>query len=297
MSIVHPNPGPLSDLLQIIAEKNHTPAFNIPHINTFPHQNFDFESFFIDPAARTIVKERCFNVIYSCSAHPNLNDCFAIFTKFYVKHSVALSNIVTTTITECLLGYRCAYCLKASNKHKGTFLPDGYVCSPTCESEYMDKFILPFNHSEHRCRAKWVQHLGLRSMNNFDRLPSCKDHFSFRICLLDTINLETIKNWASAPENTEKARKKRSQRRSVPKISPDHLINYIYNLAGGTICAGHSCSQTLWLYTGPSEFDIRTDLQYCNLACLNSRNNLTRDLHVDRISIITLLSPRNILPL
>ena len=125
-------------------------------------------------------------------------------------------------------------------------------------------------------------------MNNFGRLPSCKDHFSFRICLLDTINLETIKNWASAPENTEKARKKRSQRRSVPKISPDHLINYIYNLAGGTICAGHSCSQTLWLYTGPSEFDIRTDLQYCTLACLNSRNNITGDLHVDRISIITL---------
>ena len=47
-------------------------------------------------------------------------------------------------------------------------------------------------------------------------------------------------------------------------------------------------AKTLWLYTGPSEFDIRTDLQYCNLACLNSRNNLTGDLHVDRISIITL---------
>ena len=107
----HPNPGPLSDLLQIIAEKNHTQAFNIPHIYTFPHKNFDFESFFIDPVARPIVKEKCFNIIYSCSAHPNLNDCFAIFTKFYVKHSVALSNIVTTTITECLLGYWCAYCL------------------------------------------------------------------------------------------------------------------------------------------------------------------------------------------
>ena len=102
-------------------------------------------------------------------------------------------------------------------------------------------------------------------------------------------NVLKKKNWATAPKNTEKARKKRSQRRSVPKISPDHLINYIYNLApGGTICAGHSCSQTLWLYTGPSEFDIRTDLQYCNLAC--SRNNLTGNLHYYT------LSPRNILP-
>ena len=45
---VHPNPGPLSDLLQIIAEKNHSPTFNIPQIQTFPHQNFDLESFFID---------------------------------------------------------------------------------------------------------------------------------------------------------------------------------------------------------------------------------------------------------
>ena len=80
---VHPNPGPLIDLLQIIAEQNHTPSFNIPLINLFPHQTFDFESFYIDPAATCIVKERCFNIIYSCSAHPNLNDCFAIFMLSY----------------------------------------------------------------------------------------------------------------------------------------------------------------------------------------------------------------------
>ena len=42
---VHPNPGPLEDLLQIIAEQNHTPSFNIPHINLYPQQTFDFESF------------------------------------------------------------------------------------------------------------------------------------------------------------------------------------------------------------------------------------------------------------
>ena len=30
---VHRNPGPLEDLLQIIEEQNHTPSFNIPHIN------------------------------------------------------------------------------------------------------------------------------------------------------------------------------------------------------------------------------------------------------------------------
>ena len=151
--------------------------------------------------------------------------------------------------------YRCPFCLKASNKYKGRFLPNGFVCSPTCESDYIDKFILPFNHSEHRCRAKWIQHLGLRSMNNFGRLPTCKDHFSFRICLLDTINLETIRNWVTSPENSEKARKKRSRRRFVPKTSQDLIINYIYNLSGGTICAGLNCFQSLWLFTGA--FGIR----------------------------------------
>ena len=152
----------------------------------------------------------------------------------------------------------------------------------------MDKFILPLNNSEHRCRAKWIQHLGLRSMNNFGKLPSCKDHFSFKICLLDSINLENIKNWALSPVNSKKARKKRSKLRFVPKISPDLIINYIYNLSGGTICAGRMCSQTLWLYTGPSEFDTRTNLQYCSTACLTSHNYLTGDLHIDRIAIITL---------
>ena len=103
-------------------------------------------------------------------------------------------------------------------------------------------------------------------MNNFGRLPTCKDHFSFRICLLDTISLETIRNWVTAPENSEKARKKRSRRRFFPKTSPDLIINYIYNLSGGTICAGKNCFQSLWLYTGASEFDTRTDLQYYNLT-------------------------------
>ena len=100
-------------------------------------------------------------------------------------------------------------------------------------------------------------------MNNFGRLPTCKDNFSFRICLLDTINLETIRNWVTSPENSEKARKKRSHRRYVPQTSPDLIVNYIYNLSGGTICAGQNCSQSLWLYIGASEFDTRTDLQYC----------------------------------
>ena len=126
-----------------------------------------------------------------------------------------------------------------NRKYSGAFLPQWYICNNTCEIDYMDEFILPFNSSKHRCRAKWVQHLGLRSMNNFGRLPSCKDHFSFKICLLD---LKSIKNWALLPENSKKARKKRSRRRHLLQISSDLLINFFYNLAGGTICTSHNCS-------------------------------------------------------
>ena len=99
---VHPNPGPLEDLLQLLAEQNNTPVFNIPQINLYPHMTFDFESFYIDPSAIKLVKERCYNIIYSCSAHQSLNDCFSVFTTFYVKKSVPLSHIVTVTIQECL---------------------------------------------------------------------------------------------------------------------------------------------------------------------------------------------------
>ena len=69
---VHPNPGPLEDLLQLLAEQNNTPVFNIPQINLYPHMT-----------------------------------------------------IVTATIQECLLGYRCALCLKALHNYEGTFLPKG----------------------------------------------------------------------------------------------------------------------------------------------------------------------------
>ena len=70
---------------------------------------------------------------------------------------------------------------------------------------------------------------------------------------------------------TEKARKKRSKKRFVHATNPDQVINLIYNLAGGTICAGLDCFQFLWLFTGQAEFDNRTDLQYCSQTCLNTR--------------------------
>ena len=70
------------------------------------------------------------------------------------------------------LGYHCAFCLKGVQNYTRTFLLQGYICSNTYEKDYMDKFILPFNNFEHRCWAKWVQHLRPRSMNNFERFPS-----------------------------------------------------------------------------------------------------------------------------
>ena len=194
---VDPNLGPAAtaELLQIMGERECAPDFQIPDIKLFPHKIFDFESFYIHPQARQIVKERCFNIIYSCSAaHAKLNNCFKVFTKFYIKNSVPISNIVTTTINECRIGYRCAFCLQASNGYNVAFFPKGFVCSYVCEEHYMNKFILPYNKSEHRCRAQGVKHIGLRSMNNFGRFPNCKDHFSFKICLMDTVDRDCIKS-------------------------------------------------------------------------------------------------------
>ena len=134
----------------------------------------------------------------------------------------------------------------------------------------MDTFILPFNSSEHRCRVKWIQHLGLRSMNNFCQFTSCQDHSSFKYVFWTQLTLMLFEPGFCSLK-TEKARKKRSKKRFVHATNPDQVINLIYNLAGGTICAGLDCFQFLWLFTGQAEFDNRTDLQYCSQTCLNTR--------------------------
>ena len=144
-----------------------------------------------------------FTIDFYYIACKTLNKCFKTFSKFYVKSPIFLSRIMVNTITECLTCYRCAVCLNYSNQFQSEFFPKGFTCSQQCAAYYMDKFILPFSNLEHRSRANWIKHLGLRSMNNIGRTPSCKLHYIYKICLMDSLELNTVQTWITHPENSD----------------------------------------------------------------------------------------------
>ena len=123
----------------------------------------------------------------------SLNNCLKKYLCFYVKTPIMLANTKITTILECLQRHRCTYCLHLTNHFSSKYFPIGFVCSAHCEIHYMEKFIIPTNHSEHRCRALWIKHLGLCTMNNIGRVPNCKEHFTFKICILDSLDFDGIK--------------------------------------------------------------------------------------------------------
>lgn len=54
---------------------------------------------------------------------------------------------------------------------------------------------------EHRTRALWIKHLGLRTLNNIGRIPSC---------LMDCMNINGIKEWIEDERNITKERKIRA---------------------------------------------------------------------------------------
>ena len=66
----------------------------------------------------------------------------------------------------------------------------------------------------HRSRGQWIKYLGLRSMNNIGRTPTCGVHYTYKICLLDSISLTGIADWIGNPINTTKERKRNGQQKN-----------------------------------------------------------------------------------
>ena len=275
---------------QILLQPDTNINFNVPDIPIHDIPKFDFLEFYTTPHGRELVRQRCYNILFSCPSCKSLNNCLNKFSKFHVKSAIPLSRMMVNTITECLTCYRCAVCLHYSNRFQTEFLPQGFTCSQECATYYMDNFIMPFNYSEHRSRANWIKHLGLRSMNNIGRTPSCKKHYSYKICLMDSMDLNQIQTWITSTDNSTKKRKQRAKKRHIPQLNLDTIINLIYNIAGGASCSGTNCLKSMWLLQGETEFDSSLDLHYCSTSCLNSRKKVkrTNNMHQDRINIIKL---------
>ena len=140
----------------------------------------------------------------------------------------------------------------------------------------------------------WIRYLGLRTMNNIGRTPSCKLHYSYKICLMDFMDRSLILTWIVDPENTTKQRKKRAKKQNILETSSDNIITDIYNYAGNASCSRLNCTQSLWFYKGPAEFDTKSNLYFCSQVCLNSKSPSDyKNLHSSRIDIIQLCLQEN----
>ena len=193
---IETNPGPPSiPEPMLLEEQNLNSTLNKPDYDLFPTRHFFFEEAAISAPGIILIREKCHNFIYSCSHCNSLNDCFKNFMKFYVKQAIPFSNKMVTMIMECLHCLRCAYCLNKTKHRNNRFLPNGFVCNEDCENKYMNEFICTYSdrlrqvifNNEHRARAMWIKHLGLRIMNNIGRVPTCGDHFTYKVCITDII--------------------------------------------------------------------------------------------------------------
>ena len=291
----NPGPGPTRIPEPMIMEELKLSAtLELPEKELYNIEYFNFEEFLLTPRGIISIKEKLHNHIYSCPPCNTLNNCFKKFMKIYIKKPIPLSNAMITIIVECLQCIRCAYCLNLTKYKPNKFLPMGFICSQDCEGKYMNEFICNYSetersivfHPEHRTRALWIKHLGLKTMNNIGRVPTCGEHFTYRTCITDCFNVRAIKEWIEDPENNLKERKKRAKKRTVPNPDPNQIIELILNLAGGAACAGEKCGKNLWLYKGESEYDNKTGLQYCSYSCSKSRKKKKINCHEEKVQII-----------
>ena len=238
---IETNPGPpFIPEPMLLEEQNLNHTFNIPDYDLFPTRHFFFEEAAISAPGIILIREKCHNFIYSCSHCNSLNDCFKNFMKFYVKQAIPFSNKMVTMIMECLHCLRCAYFLNKTKHRNNRFLPNGFVCNEDCENKYMNEFICTYSdrlrqvifNNEHRARAMWIKHLGLRIMNNIGRVPTCGDHFTYKVCITDCLNLKTLKDWINDPINCKKERQKRAKKRIIPALDSDLINKLILKIAG-----------------------------------------------------------------
>ena len=185
-----------------------------------------------------------------------------IFLSMYIKQKVTLSNSLINTIRDYLEGCRCTYFLETTANYIRNFMPPGTVCRYESEQAYMNQFIFTWSYSKHRIRALWIKHLGLKIVNNIGQVPTCEEHFNYKICLADSIIFDRVKAWPNDLDNIIKGRKKRDSNNCKPIILGE-LIQEMLQLAAGAMCAGRTCYTTLWLNTGPLEADDN-NLRYCS---------------------------------
>ena len=292
---IETNPGPpMIPEPMLLEEEKLSTTLNLPEKDLFDINDFNFEEFLIKPHGIITIKKRLHNHIYSCASCGGLNNCFKKFMICYIKKPIPLSNTMINIIVECIQCLRCAYCLNKTKYKPNKFLPDGFVCNDECENRYMNEFICSYSeterqikfHPEHRTRALWIKHLGIRTMNNIGRVPKCGEHYTYRTCITDCMNIEGIKSWIEDPTNSTKERKKRAKKRAVPSLDANKIIELLLNIAGGATCAGENCAKDLWLYKGESEYDSKTGLQFCSQNCNKSRKKSKIDCHKEKVRII-----------
>ena len=165
-------------------------------------------------------------------------------------------------------------------------MPQGTICSGTCEASFMEKLVKPWHRHKHRFRAQWMKHLGIKTMSNIGKTPKCGEHFTYTLCLTDSLDKTALSTWLDDPRNTLKQREKRAKKKNTPPL-PDCFLTEIHKMAGGAICAGKQCFTSLWLFKGESEYES-VGLQYCSLHCMKTRKRHKNfnDYHRDRIHII-----------
>ena len=78
-------------------------------------------------------------------------------------------------------------------------------------------------------------------MNNIGKIPSCSEHYTYKICLLDSMNLNKIKEWIEDPENTTKNRKQKREKKSGTNNRPEQN----YQGSTGTWSRSNMCRSQL----------------------------------------------------
>jgi len=258
-------------------------------IENYQQNKLHFNTVLANRRFKNELTKRLSNALYYCNCErysdsPNGLDCYKGLAELFCR-TPAVCNDVIHMFNQVLKGEKCFICLQNSKGDRLSLVP-GASCSDLCEQALLEKF-QECEGNYHMFKIHLLRGWNLLYLNKTSFPFSCKIHATCKVCLINSVDYESLKaQLGNKKVNSLKARKSRARRlQQTVKRMPENMADVMDEINTGSKCA--TCMTELSFDPEGIILNEGISLNFCSINCENrARINLKYNFHENRNMII-----------
>merc|ERR1711911_173060 len=258
-------------------------------IENYQQNKLHFNTVLANRRFKNELTKRLSNALYYCNCErysdsPNGLDCYKGLAELFCR-TPAVCNDVIHMFNQVLKGEKCFICLQNSKGDRLSLVP-GASCSDLCEQALLEKF-QECEGNYHMFKIHLLRGWNLLYLNKTSFPFSCKIHATCKVCLINSVDYESLKaQLGNKKVNSLKVRKSRARRlQQTVKRMPENMADVMDEINTGSKCA--TCMTELSFDPEGIILNEGISLNFCSKICENrARINLEYNFHENRNMII-----------